>query len=105
VAVLAACGPNPNGLGVTDMGSVVGTVVDAKNQTQPIQSVTIQIGIQVRRLSPSDNGQFTIDNVPTGTQTITISSPGYTSYSAQVIVRKGQTTELGLIGLASTTGL
>jgi hypothetical protein len=103
--VLAACAPNPNGLGVTDTGSVVGTIVDAKNQTQPIQSVTIQIGLQVRRLSPSDNGQFTIDNVPTGTQTITISSPGYASYSAQVIVRKGQTTELGLIGLASTTGL
>jgi hypothetical protein len=105
VAVLAACAPNPNGLGVTDTGSVVGTLVDAKSQTLPIQTATIQIGLQVRRLSPSDNGQFTIDSVPTGTQTITISSPGYTSYSAQVIVRKGQGTELGLIGLASTTGL
>jgi len=103
--VLAACGPNPNGLGVTDTGSVVGTLVDAKDQTQAIQTATIQIGLQVRRLSPSDGGKFTIDNVPTGTQTITISSPGFTSYSAQVVVRKSQATDLGLIGLASTTGL
>ena len=103
--MLAACAPNPNGLGVTDTGSVVGTIVDAKNQTQAIQIATIQIGVQVRRLSPADSGKFTIDNVPTGTQTITISSPGYSSYSAQVIVRKGQTTELGVIGLASATGL
>jgi hypothetical protein len=104
-ALLAACAPNPNGLGVTDTGSVVGTVVDAKNPTQPIQSVTIQIGVQVKRLSAADNGRFTVDNVPTGTQTIQISALGYTSYSGQVVVRKGQTSDLNVIGLASATGL
>jgi len=103
--VLAACAPNPNGQGVTDTGSVVGTIVDAKTPTQPINSATVQIGIVVTRLSTSDSGRFKMDNVPTGTQTIVISSPGYSTYSSQVIVRKGQTTDIGYIGLASATGL
>lgn len=104
-AALAACAPNPNGQGVTDTGSVVGTIVDAKNNTQPINSATVQIGVVVTRLSTSDNGRFTMNNVPTGTQTIVISSPAYQTYSGQVIVRKGQTTDIGVIGLASATGL
>ncbi|HEX3465487.1 MAG TPA: carboxypeptidase regulatory-like domain-containing protein [Candidatus Elarobacter sp.] len=104
-AALAACGPNPNGQGVTDRGSVVGTIVDAKANTVPINSATVQIGLQVTRLSTSDQGKFTMSNVPTGTQTIVISSPGYQTYSSQVIVRKGQTSDVGVIGLASATGL
>jgi hypothetical protein len=104
-AVLAACAPNPNGLGVTDTGSVVGTIVDAKNPTQPVDNPTVQIGIQVTRLSPADKGRFTLPNVPTGTQTIQISAPGYASYTGQVVVRKTQTSDLGVIGLASQTGL
>ena len=104
-ATLTACGPNPNGQGVTDTGSVVGTIVDAKVPTQGINSATVQIGIQVTRLSASDQGKFTMNGVPTGTQTIVISSPGYQTYSSQVIVRKGQTSDVGVIGLASATGL
>jgi Carboxypeptidase regulatory-like domain len=103
--VLAACAPNPNGQGVTDTGTVVGTVVDAKTPTQPINTATIQIGIQVTRLSPADQGRFTVNNVPTGTQTIQISSPGYSTYTSQVVVRKNQTSDLNVIGLASATGL
>jgi len=104
-AALAGCGPNPNGQGVTDTGSVVGTIVDAKVPTQGINSATVQIGIQVTRLSASDQGKFTMNSVPTGTQTIVISSPGYQTYTSQVIVRKGQTSDVGVIGLASATGL
>ena len=114
LALFAACAltlmgakgcENPNPQGVTDTGSVVGTVVDAKTPTQPVQSATIQIGVQVTRLSPADQGKFTLNGVPTGTQTVQISSPGYGTYSTQVIVRKGQTSDIGVIGLASTTGL
>ena len=57
------------------------------------------------RLSPSDQGRFTVNNVPTGTQTIQISSPGYSTYTSQVVVRKNQTSDLNVIGLASATGL
>jgi hypothetical protein len=105
VAVLTACAPNPNGQGVTDTNTIVGTVVDAANPTQPVQTATIQIGVQVTRLSPADRGQFTLNNVPTGTQTITISSIGFNTYSAPVVVRKGDPIQLGVIGLQSTTGL
>ncbi|MDB5028110.1 MAG: CarboxypepD reg-like domain [Candidatus Eremiobacteraeota bacterium] len=90
---------------MTDTSTVVGTIVQANNQTQPIPTATVQIGVRVTRLSPADNGRFTLDGVPTGTQTIQISSPGYATYSAQVVVRKGQPTDLGVIGLASQTGL
>lgn len=90
---------------MTDTGTVVGTVVDAKNPTQAIQAATIQIGVLVTRLSAADGGKFTINNVPTGTQTIQISALGYTSYTGQVVVRKGQTSDLNVIGLASATGL
>jgi hypothetical protein len=106
VTLLGAKGcENPNPQGVTDTGSVVGTIVDAKTPTVAVQTATIQIGVQVTRLSPADQGKFTINNVPTGTQTIQISSPGYSTYSTQVVVRKGQTSELNVIGLASATGL
>jgi PEGA domain len=104
--VLAACAPNPNGQGVTDRGSVVGTLVDANHQTQAIQTATIQIGTAVTRISPADGGKFRLDqNVPTGTQPVSISSPGYNTYSTSVVVRKDETSDLGVIGLQSTTGL
>lgn len=96
---------NPNPQGVTDTGSVVGTIVDARTPTQAIGTATIQIGLQVVRLSPADQGKFTVNNVPTGTQTIQISSPGYATYTTQIVVRKGQTSDINVIGLASATGL
>ncbi len=105
LGVLAACAPNPNGQGVTDTGTVVGTVVDAATPTNAVSNATIQIGIQVQRLSPADNGHFSLNNVPTGTQTITISAIGYSPYTNQVVVRSNQTSDLGVIGLSSQTGL
>ncbi|MBV9407895.1 MAG: carboxypeptidase regulatory-like domain-containing protein [Candidatus Eremiobacteraeota bacterium] len=96
---------NPNAQGVTDTGRVVGTLVDAAHQTEPIRSATIQIGVRVARISPADKGQFTLDGVPTGTQTLQISSPGFSTYTTQVVVRKDQTSDLGVLGLTSQTGL
>ncbi len=97
---------NPNGQGVTDRGGVTGTVVDAAHPTEPIRTATIQIGTQVTRITPSDGGKFALNDVPTGTQTLQISSPGYAGYSASVVVRKGEVTAIPQpIGLASQTGL
>ena len=100
--LLAACSPNPNGAGVTDTGSVVGAVVDAKTK-QPLQTATIQIGAQSRYLSPSDHGQFTFRNVPIGTQPVLIKSPGYNGYPMHVVVKKDQTSDLTVIGLTPST--
>jgi CarboxypepD_reg-like domain len=103
VALVAACSPNPNAAGVTDTGTVIGAVVDAKTK-QPLQTATIQIGAQSRYLSPSDTGQFTFQRVPIGTQPVLIKSPGYNGYPTQVVVRKDQTSDLHVIGLTPSTG-
>jgi hypothetical protein len=107
VALMGAKGcDNPNGQGVTDRGGVTGTLVEAAHPTQAIPTATIQIGTQVTRITPTDGGKFTLNEVPTGTQTIQISSPGYTPYTAQVVVRKGEVTAIPQpIGLTSQTGL
>jgi hypothetical protein len=107
VALMGAKGcENPNAAGVTDRGGVTGTLVDAAHPTQPISTATIQIGTQVTRITPTDGGKFTVNDVPTGTQTMQISSPGYTAYSASVVVRKGEVTAIPQpIGLTSQTGL
>ncbi|GAC1576919.1 MAG: hypothetical protein NVS3B7_10010 [Candidatus Elarobacter sp.] len=101
MAALSACSPNPNGQGVTDVGFVKGTVVDAAHPSQPIPTAVVQIGVGTTRISPVDKGYFRLA-VPTGTQSIVISSPGFAGYSAQVVVRKDQESDLGFIGLAST---
>ncbi len=106
IGLLGAKGcDNPNGQGVTDRGRVVGTLVNAAHPTEPLNTATIQIGTQVTRISPADKGSFHLDEVPTGTQTVQISSPGFSTYSAPVVVRKGETTDLNVVGLTSQTGL
>jgi Carboxypeptidase regulatory-like domain len=104
LGLAVACSPNPNALGVTDTGTVTGRVVDAKTQ-QPIPTVVVSVGGQTRYLSPSDQGGFTIQNMQIGTQPVLIHSPGYSDYSGSVIVRKDQTSDIGLIGLAPTGNL
>lgn len=92
---LSACSPNPNAAGVTDTGTVTGRLVNARQPTQPIQQAIISIGVQTYRLSPSDSGGFTIPNVPTGTQTLSITSTGFDPVQLQIVVRKDQTTDIG----------
>jgi hypothetical protein len=104
LGLAVACSPNPNALGVTDTGTVIGRVVDAKTK-QPLQTAVVNIGGQTRYLSPSDQGGFTIQKVQIGTQPVLIHSPGYNDYNGSVVVRKDQTSDIGLIGLASSTGL
>ena len=87
-AVLAACAPNPNGLGVTDTGTITGRLLDARTQ-QPINSATISVGAQAVRLSASDAGGFTL-TVPIGTQTVDINAIGYVPAHLRVVVHKGQ---------------
>jgi hypothetical protein len=87
-ALLAACAPNPNGLGVTDTGTITGRLLDAKTQ-QPINSATVAVGAQAVRLSASDAGGFTL-TVPIGTQSVDINAIGYVPAHLRVVVHKGQ---------------
>ncbi len=104
-ALFAACSPNPNGEGVADYGSVVGTVVDAQTQ-QPIPTFTVSIGGQSRTVSPAAHGQFSVSNIPIGTQTLTVYAIGYQTYTLEgIVVQKNDTTTLNTVGIVSTTGL
>ena len=99
-ALLAAgCGPNPNPQGVTDRGSITGRLVDAKNNSQTIQQAVVSVGAVAVTLTAGDAGVFTLQSVPTGTQTVNISAPGYEPYAVQVVVRVNQTSDAGLIAL------
>jgi len=106
VPFLGASGcENPNGGGVTDRGTISGRVYDAQTR-QPIASATVQVGEQVVRISPAEKGGFVVKNVPTGTQTVTIASPGYQTYTQPgVVVRKDENTDIGELQLSSATGM
>jgi hypothetical protein len=95
--LLAGCGPNPNPQGVTDTGTIVGNLVDARTN-QPIGYATLAVGTIVQQLTPNNNGQVLLQGVPTGTQTVHINSSGYQSIDVQVVVRKDQTSQLGPSG-------
>ncbi len=100
VFALAACAPNPNGMGVADFGTVTGRIVDTAS-LQPISGATIAIGNIVSITAAIDQGGFVLRNVPVGTQTLTISAIGWISYRTQVKVTKNGTTDIGPIGLPS----
>jgi hypothetical protein len=97
---LSACGPNPNGMGVADYGTVTGRVVDTQS-LQPITGATIAIGNMVSITAVSDQGGFVLRDIPVGTQTLTISAIGWQSYRTQIRVTKNQATDAGVIGLPS----
>ena len=101
VALLAtACSPNPNALGVTDRGGITGRLVDARNNTQTIGQAVVSVGAVAQTISAGDAGVFNLQNVPTGTQTVHISAPGYQALDVQVVVRTGAVSDAGLIALA-----
>lgn len=97
---VAACSPNPNGMGVADFGTVTGRIVDT-DSLQPISGATIAIGNIVSLTAAVDQGGFVLRNVPIGTQTVEISAIGWKSYRTTVKVTKNQPTDIGTIGLPS----
>ena len=101
VCALAACAPNPNGMGVVGYGSVSGRVVDT-DSLQPIAGATITIGNIVAVTAAIDKGGFVLRNVPVGTRTLTISAVGWKPYTAPLNVIKNQPTDAGTIGLPSS---
>jgi hypothetical protein len=95
---LPACGPNPNPNGETQMGSIVGTIID--NSTgQAVPSATVVVGTNVRNVVPSDGGKFTLTGVPIGNQTLVIRSIGYSTETETILVTTGNTSKAGDAGL------
>ncbi len=103
---LASCGPNPNPNGETQMGAIVGTILDSSNG-QAVPSATVVVGTIVRNVVASDGGKFTLEGVPIGNQTLVIRAIGYTTETETILVTTGNTSKAGdggLVRLQSTLG-
>ncbi len=87
---------------VVAQGTVTGKVVDATSE-EGLISATITIkGTTIGSVTAND-GSFTINNVPSGEQTVVITYLGYTDLEQTVNVSNGQTTDLGTIQLSSAS--
>lgn len=102
-ATLSAC-VNPNAIGVQDTGSIVGRVIDAKTQ-QPIANAIVNVNSLVGGTTDG-GGVFRLsNNVPTGVQQVTVRAVGYATYtSGDIVIRKGETSDAGLIPLQPLNG-
>ncbi len=97
-SIATACGPNPNPNGETQMGSIVGTILDASNG-QAVPSATVVVGTIVRNVVASDGGKFTLAAVPIGNQTLVIRAIGYATETETILVTTGATSKAGDAGL------
>jgi Carboxypeptidase regulatory-like domain len=83
-----ACG-DPNDPGTT--GMLAGLVRDAETDA-PIEGVTLLVaGIQVHS---GNDGRFTLDSVPAGTQQVVASKSGYIGQTVDVQIQAGETEEI-----------
>ena len=99
--LVVAC-VNPNAIGVQDTGSIYGRVVDATSQ-QPIPNAIVSVN-SVLNQHTNDTGVFTIQNVPVGTQTLTVYANGYqTATVSGIVVVKSTASDAGLISLQRST--
>ena len=74
---------NPTG---PTTGTITGTVTDASTNN-PISSAAVTVGSLSATTSPQ--GSYSFSNVPSGTDTVTVTATGYASQSKQVQVSSG----------------
>lgn len=85
-------------------GSIEGTVTDAESG-QPLPGVNVVIGDLNTGASTNANGQYTIQDVPTGTYEVTAQFVGYQSQTQEVEVAAGQTVTVDFALSGETVGL
>jgi hypothetical protein len=97
LGVLTACA-TPNGIGVQDYGTIVGTVYDTSTH-QALQNVLVSVG-SLYTVRTDGNGNFSI-KAPVGIQQVQVAAPaGYSgSTTAQVDVQKNATVSVPAFGL------
>lgn len=85
-------------------GTVTGMVVDASTN-QPLAGVSVVSG--QLSATTTNTGEFTVSNIPSGSQTITFSLSGYSTSTVTVNVTAGSIINIGTIGLSvnPTTGI
>lgn len=77
------------GLAQAQVGTISGTVINA-NTTDPIEDAMVYTAFRFSRTD--ENGQYTIDNVPVGTQTVMVFKCGYYPSSQEADVVESETT-------------
>ncbi|KGO89149.1 TonB-dependent receptor [Flavobacterium suncheonense] len=75
-----------------------GKVVDSKSQ-KPLQNVVATIQSTNQSALTNFEGVFVFPVVAEGNQAVQISSPGYTSQTFAIEIKKGETTDLGIVVL------
>lgn len=87
-----------------DKGTVTGKVVDASTN-QPLAGVSVVSG--QLSVTTTNTGEFTLSDIPAGSQTITFSLNGYTTATVTVNIIAGSIINLGTIPLSAspTTGI
>jgi prenyltransferase beta subunit/protocatechuate 3,4-dioxygenase beta subunit len=85
-------------------GTVTGKVVDVSTN-QPLGGVSVVSG--QLSATTTNTGEFTLSDMPSGSQTITLSLNGYATASVTVNITAGSITDLGTITLSTspTTGI
>jgi len=91
---------NPNFIGVQDYGYVVGNVIDQNNK--PVVGALISATGTTATSRTDNKGNFNLQNVAVGEQTVTIQAAGFTSGSATVIVVKNQGVTVPTVSINST---
>lgn len=82
-------------------GSITGKVIDEDNKEALIGATVFVKGTTTGTITDLD-GSFTLSNVSTGSQTLTISFVGYQEIEKDVNVTSGQTVDLGELMLPSS---
>ncbi|MEW6418767.1 MAG: carboxypeptidase regulatory-like domain-containing protein, partial [Nitrospirota bacterium] len=82
-----------------DKGTVTGKVVDASTN-QPLAGVSVVSG--QLSATTTNTGDFTLSDIPSGSQTITFSLNGYATASVNINITAGSITDLGTITLSTS---
>jgi TolB protein len=88
VVIAISCEKDP--FPVSEYGSIKGVVTDGKTLT-PLKGVTVSTNPGSTTAVTNDKGEYTLENVKIGTVTINAEKTNYTTYSAQIEIRKNVT--------------
>jgi len=83
-------------LGPQTRGTIDGQVLDATSQ-EPVASANVTTSPPTRSVLTGDNGQFTLENVPTGNYTVDAVKDGFEIGSTTINVEADETTEATLL--------
>lgn len=83
---------------VAGTGSIVGTVHDTDGQ--PVEASIYILGTSIKGKANS-SGNFTINNVPAGTQTVAVAMDGF-GFDFPAVIEPGKITELGSLQYITT---